>query len=102
MVYAVAVEPVSTGKFPANRETNREFCKLVASGAPETANNGVVAGLPMQIPCSTEQGIILADQGILAREQEILLARIEIIAEEGFGSNVRFTPVSSTDRCNTF
>ena len=66
---AVVVEPVSTAKFPANREKNREFCKIVASGAPETANNGVVTGLPMQIPYSTEQGIILEEQGILAQEQ---------------------------------
>ncbi len=84
MADAVAVEPVSTAKFPANREKNREFCKLVASGTPETANNGIVTELPMRIPCSTEQGIILAEQRILAREQGILSARIEIIAEEGF------------------
>jgi hypothetical protein len=50
---------------------NREFCKIAASGAPETVNNGVVTGLPMQIPYSTEQGIILAEQAILAREQGI-------------------------------
>jgi len=37
---AVAVEPVSTVKFPANREKNREFCKIAASGAPETPNSG--------------------------------------------------------------
>jgi hypothetical protein len=64
---------------PANREINREFCKFVASGAPETLNSGVVAGLLMQIPYSTEQGIISAEQGILAREQGISLARNKII-----------------------
>jgi hypothetical protein len=58
--------------FPANREFYREFSKIAASGAPETAINGVVTGLPMRIPYSTEQGIILAEQGILAREQGIL------------------------------
>jgi hypothetical protein len=62
--------------FPANREFYREFCKIAASGTPETANNGLVTGLPMRIPYSTEQGIILAEQGFLPREQGILSARI--------------------------
>jgi hypothetical protein len=47
---AVAVEPVSTAKFPANREKNREFCKIAASGSPEILNSTAVAELPMQIP----------------------------------------------------
>jgi hypothetical protein len=51
----------------------------MAFGAPETVNNGVVTGLPMQIPYSTEQGIILAEQGILVLEQGILPDKIEII-----------------------
>ena len=58
---AVAVEPVSTPKSPANREKNREFCKIATSGAAETANNAVVKGLLVRIPYSTEQGIVLAD-----------------------------------------
>jgi hypothetical protein len=77
---AVQIEPVSTGKFPANREKNREFYIITVSVASETANNGVITGLPKRIPYSTEQGIILAEQGILAREQGILSAKIEIIA----------------------
>ena len=64
---AVLVEPVSTAKFPANREKNREFRKIVASRAPEIRNNGLGTGLLTQIPYSTEQGIILAEQGIFAR-----------------------------------
>jgi hypothetical protein len=68
---AVVCEPVSTPNFPANREKNREYCKILAAGAPESENNGVVTGLPMVIPCSTEQGIISAEQGILVREQAI-------------------------------
>ena len=40
---AVLIEPVSTLKFPANREKNREFYKIVASGVPETPNSGVGA-----------------------------------------------------------
>jgi hypothetical protein len=47
--------------FAANREFYREFLKIGASGAPEIANSVVVAGLPMQIPYSTEQGIIFAE-----------------------------------------
>ena len=37
----VAVEPVSTAKFPANKEINREFFKIVGSGVPESPNSGV-------------------------------------------------------------
>jgi len=65
---AVTVEPVSTAGLPANREINREFCKLVAFGAAETPNRAVIAGLLMQIPYSMEQGIILVEQGIPAQE----------------------------------
>jgi hypothetical protein len=71
---AVAVERVSTLGFPANREKNREFCKIGASGASETVNSAAITGLLTQIPYSTEQGIISAEQGILAQEQGILLA----------------------------
>ena len=65
--------------FPANREFNREFCKIAASGAPETPNSGVVAGLLTQFPYSTEQGIISAEQGILAQEQGNLPAKPGVI-----------------------
>jgi hypothetical protein len=76
----VAFKPVSTAKFPANREKNREFCKIAVSGAPEALNSAAVSGLPMQIPYSTEQGIISAEQGILAQEQGISPAKSDIIA----------------------
>jgi hypothetical protein len=66
--------------FPANREFYREFCKIAVSGAPETVNNGVVIGLLMRIPYSTEQGIIFAKQGILSQEQVISPAKTEINA----------------------
>jgi hypothetical protein len=61
---AVQREPVSTLKFPANREINREFCKIAPPSKPETPNSGGIAGLPMQIPYSIEQGINSAEQGI--------------------------------------
>ena len=68
---AVAVEPVSTPQFPANREINREFRKIMTSGASETVNIDVVTGLPMRISYSTKQRIISAKQGILVQEQGI-------------------------------
>ena len=45
VAYAVTCEPVSTVKFPANREKNREFYKIAALAARETINNGGVTGL---------------------------------------------------------
>jgi hypothetical protein len=72
VVCPVTIEPVSTSKFPANREKNREFSKIAEFGALETINNAVVTGLPVRIPYSTEQGIILAEQGLLTREQGII------------------------------
>jgi hypothetical protein len=66
--------------FPANREFYRKFCKIMASGAPETPISCGSAGLLKQIPYSTEQGIISAEQGILVLEQGILPGKIEIIA----------------------
>jgi hypothetical protein len=38
---AVAIEPVSASKFPANREINREFCEILAAAtlfAPQSAS----------------------------------------------------------------
>jgi hypothetical protein len=63
-----------TGKRTGN------FAKNAAWVASKTVNYSVVTGLPIQIPYSTEQGIILAKQGILAREQGILLTRTEVVA----------------------
>ena len=81
---AVVFEPVSAAKFPANREKNREFCRIAFSAVSQTLNNGARTGLPMRIPYSTQQGIILAEQGSLAKEQGILSAGIEIVAERDF------------------
>jgi len=38
--------------FPANRELYREFCKIAASGTPETGNSSVVTGHSTRIPYS--------------------------------------------------
>jgi hypothetical protein len=43
-------------------------------------NNGVIIGLSMRIPYSTEQVIIFAKQGILSQEQVISPAKTEINA----------------------
>jgi hypothetical protein len=75
---AVQIVPCSA-RFPCNREFYREFCKIAASGAPETVNNAAVTGLLGRIPYSTEQGIILVEQGIPTREQGISPAKIENI-----------------------
>jgi RNase H-fold protein (predicted Holliday junction resolvase) len=93
---AVLVEPLSTPKFPANREKNREFRNIAALGVPETTINSVVIGFPMRIPYSTEQEIILPEQGLLAKEQGILSAGVEFTAREG-----PLLSVVSTDRRNT-
>ena len=89
--------PPALPVFPANREFYREFCKKAAWRTPETANNDGATGLLTQIPYSTEQGIILSEQGSLAQEQGILLAGIEIIAGVRFPApralgNVRCYP----------
>ena len=52
-------------KFPANREFNREFCKIVASGALRDPNLLRRRKALKRIPYLTEQGIILTEQGIL-------------------------------------
>ncbi|HET7383856.1 MAG TPA: hypothetical protein VFJ59_14870 [Pseudolabrys sp.] len=76
----VAVEPVSTPKFPANREKNREFrqfrplCKILKA---DTRANSKAS---REICYATEQGIISAEQGISGLEQGILPVKSEIIA----------------------
>jgi hypothetical protein len=69
---AVAVEPVSTPKFPANREKNREFCQIRSLCEILKANTRAISKAFSQIPYATEQGIISAEQGILAQDQRIL------------------------------
>ena len=75
---AVAIEPVSIPKFPANREKNREFrqirplCEILKA---DTRANSKVSS---EIPYATEQGIISAQQGILVQEQGIF-AKTELV-----------------------
>jgi hypothetical protein len=75
---AVAVESVSTPKFLAIREINREFrrirplCEILK--AYTRANSKAFS----RIPYETEQGIISAKQGIMKQEQGILSAKSKI------------------------
>jgi hypothetical protein len=75
---AVTVEPVSTPKFPANREINREFCRIRSLSAILKADTRANSEVCSEIPYATEQGIILVEQGIPAEEQGILLAKTKI------------------------
>ena len=77
---AVAFEPVSTLKFPANREKNREFHRIHALGAILKADTRANSDACSEIPYATEQGIIWKEQGILLHEQRIFLIKPEIIA----------------------
>jgi hypothetical protein len=61
---AVAVEPVSTPEFPANREINREFHQIGPLCKILKADTRADSKASSEIPYATEQGIILAEQGI--------------------------------------
>jgi hypothetical protein len=68
---AVVVEPVSTPKFPASREKNREFCQMCPLRAISKADTRANSKAFSQIPYAKEQGIISVEQGIPAQEQGI-------------------------------
>ena len=73
---AVAVEPVSTDKFPANRETNREFWRIRSLCKILKADTRAISKAFSQIPYKTEQGIYSAEQGIPVQEQGIFTDQI--------------------------
>jgi hypothetical protein len=68
---AVQVEPVSTSKFPANREINREFFDFGTDRGTEVAIRPMIQRTWSKIPYSTEQGISAKEQGICLQEQGI-------------------------------
>jgi hypothetical protein len=72
---AVTVEPVSTPKFPANREINREFCRIRPLTAILKADTRANSEAYSRIPCSTEQGIFTEEQEISWREQGISIGK---------------------------
>ena len=68
---AVPVEPVSTVKFPANREINREFFYFGRERRSEVVIRPMIQRTWSEIPYSTEQGIFVKEQGICTQEQGI-------------------------------
>ena len=75
---AVAFEPVSTPKFPANREKNREFRQIRPLCEILKADTRANSKASSEIPYATEQGIISAEQGIQIQEQGIFPVESEI------------------------
>ena len=73
-----------------------KFAKIGALAARETVESAVVMGLPKRIPYSTEQGIIFADRGILAREQGNFIGRK---SPDFYPTKL---PVLSQTPCNSF
>ena len=71
VVDAVLVEPVSSPKFPANREINREFRQIRLVGAILHADTRANSEACREIPYSAEQGIFAKEQGICTGEQGI-------------------------------
>ena len=63
-VDAVQVEPVSTPKFPANTEINREFFNFGSDCGSVVAIRPMIQRTWSEIPYSTEQGIFAKEQGI--------------------------------------
>jgi hypothetical protein len=53
---AVAFEPVSNAKFPANREKNRESRRIRTLDAILTAGTRAISKACSEIPYATEQG----------------------------------------------
>jgi hypothetical protein len=62
---------LQASKFPANREINREFCKIQRSAPNLRAWTRANPKACNKIPYSTEQGIFAREQGICTREQGI-------------------------------
>jgi hypothetical protein len=71
-----------TGNFTKSRLLARQRLQILAA----------VAGLPTQIPYSTEQGIISTEQGIPAQEQGILPAKPISSSDEVFGTHSHENP----------
>ena len=92
VVDAVTYEPVSTPKFPANREKNREFRQIRPLCAILKADTRANSKASSEIPYSGEQGIISAEQGILVQEQGIFPGQIRNHhRDEVFGTHKGFS-----------
>jgi len=73
VVNAVIVEPVSTPKFLANRDINREFRQIRSLCEILNADTRAISKAFSQIPYATEQGILTQEQGILPTKSEIII-----------------------------
>src|SRR5450830_519800 len=71
---AVRYEPVSTLKFPANREKNREFRRIRPLSAILKADTRANSKACSEIPYATEQGIIRRNREFWRRNREFLPA----------------------------
>ena len=60
---AVYVERVSATEFPANREINKEKCKIVRGDAGRPSPNAAFIRFLGGIPCENYQGMFSAEQG---------------------------------------
>jgi len=69
---AVLVEPVSSPKFTANREKNREFCQIRPLCKILKAATRENSGASSEIPYATEQGILVQEQGIFPVKSAII------------------------------
>src|SRR5262249_11158586 len=68
VVVAVGCELVSASKFPANRENNREFCRMRPSVAIFVLNEPAASIAYNGIPYATEQGISKRVSGKIFQE----------------------------------
>jgi hypothetical protein len=84
VAHAFQVEPVSAGKFPANREINREFCKIQRSATNLRAWTRANPMACSEIPCSAEQGIFAKEQGICTLRTGNFSRQVTITAGRGF------------------
>jgi hypothetical protein len=60
---ALALEPVSTPKFPFIRENNREFCESDALSIDCRRQTAHISGRLAKIPCEIESGIFCREPG---------------------------------------
>ena len=97
---AVIVEPVSTPKFPANREKNREFLKFGPASHIREPMSPMILGLLRQIPYATQQGILVREQRIPAQTSEQCERQHLITSGRDALAALEFPAFSGLRRCN--
>jgi hypothetical protein len=76
---AVAVEPVSTPKFPANREINREFHQIGPLCKILKADTRADSKASSEIPYQQNRELFWRNREFLFRNREFLPVKSEII-----------------------